>query len=349
MNNSTGRETVPAYDPTFSENRGKPIGRFLGGLRELVLIPVIIVLLIFGTYMHASFLTWGNIVSNILGTSSVLAILVVAQSILLIAKRFDLSLQSTVALAPMISIMFVLPKSAGGVGVEMNQVAGLALLFAVAMSIGAVNGLLVSRLRLNAFMVTLAMLILLQGVTLGISSGRTITDLPVAYRFIGETSYFGMPLEVWISVAVVGFASYFMRFQPLGRDIYAIGGNEEAARAAGVRVERVVFGLFVVAGALAGLAGLILSSRIASVSPNQGADIIFTVFAASVVGGIDLNGGRGRIVGAATGVLLLGIIQNLLVLSYVPPFWVTAIYGAVILFSLMLSALAGGLQFRSRA
>jgi simple sugar transport system permease protein len=132
-----------------------------------------------------------------------------------------------------------------------------------------------------------------------------------------------------------------MRYSVVGREIYAIGGNVEAARAAGVKVERIIFGLFVVAGVLSALAGLMLSSRIASVTANQGSDLIFTVFAAAVIGGIDLNGGRGRIVGAATGVVLLGVIQNILVVSQVPSFWVSAIYGGIILLSLMLGALTG--------
>jgi len=314
---------------------------FLGSLRELVLVPVIVLLLIFGSLVHPAFLTWNNIVGNVMGGTSVLAILVVAEALLIIAGKFDLSLQSTVALAPMASAVLVVPTVYGGTGAELSPFLGIAIVFAVGLAVGMFNGFLVAKLKLNAFIVTLAMLILLQGLTIGISNGRTIANLPDAYNFIGMTRVLFIPLEVWIALAVIAGAAYFMRFHAIGREIYAIGGNVEAARAAGVRVERVVFGLFILASLLAALAGLVLTSRIASVSTGQGANIIFTVFAASVIGGIDLNGGRGRIVGAATGVLLLGIIQNLLVLLEVPPFWVTAIYGAVILVSMMLGAFAG--------
>jgi len=310
-------------------------------LRQLVLLPAILVLMAIGSQLHPAFLTWDNILTNILAASGVLAVLVVAESLLIIAGKFDLSLQSTVALAPMISAWLVVAPDAGGAGVELNPFVGLLVLFAIGAGVGVFNGFLVSKLGLNAFIVTLAMLILLQGLTLGISSGRTITSLPDAYNFIGSTSLVGIPLEVWIAALVIAGAALFMRFHVTGREIYAIGGNVEAARAAGVRVERVIFGLFVIAGLLAALAGLMLTSRIASVTASQGSNIIFTVFAASVIGGIDLNGGRGRIVGAATGVLLLGVIQNILVLSEVPSFWVTAIYGAVILFSMMLGTIAG--------
>lgn len=334
---STAAVAAPA-----AEASGRTLG--LSSLRELVLLPVILLMLAVGSQLNPAFLTWDNILINVLAASAVLAILVVAESLLIIAGKFDLSLQSIVSLAPMVSAYLVVPADAGGSGLELNAFCGLLVLFAVGGGVGLFNGFLVARLKLNAFIVTLAMLILLQGLTLGISSGRTITSLPDSYNFIGNTALAGVPLEVWIAAAVVVGAALFMRFHVVGREIYAIGGNVEAARAAGVKVDRVIFGLFVVAGLLAALAGLMLTSRIASVTASQGSNIIFTVFAASVIGGIDLNGGRGRIVGAATGVLLLGVIQNILLLAEVPSFWVTAIYGAVILMSMMLGTLAGSLQ-----
>lgn len=334
-------QAIPASPPPAEAERG-PLAA-LGQLRELVLVPVILLLVVLGAFVHPAFLTWNNITSNILGSASVLAIMVVAQALLIIAGKFDLSTQSTVALAPMVSVVLVADATDGGLGLNLQPLVGILALFAVGIGIGIFNGYLVARLRLNAFIVTLAMLILLQGLTLGVSGGRTIANLPEAYTYIGVTKFAGIRLEVWIALIVIAVGAYAMRYSVVGRQIYAIGGNVEAARAAGVRVERVIFGLFVLAGFLAALAGLVLTSRIASVSTGQGANIIFTVFAATVIGGIDLNGGRGRIVGAATGVLLLGIIQNLLVLLEVPTFWVTAIYGAVILVSMMIGEVLGGL------
>lgn len=316
----------------------------LGALRELVLLPVIVLVMIVGSQINDAFLTWDNIATNILGASAVLAIVTVAESMLIIAGKFDLSLQSIIGLAPMVSAHLVLSKEEFGFGTEVSPVIGLLALLAVGALVGAFNGFLVTKLRLNAFIVTLAMLILLQGLTLGISSGNTLTTLPDSYNYIGDTDYFGIPVEVFLAAIVLAGAGAFMRYHRVGRSIYAIGGNEDAARAAGVRVERVVFGLFVVAGTLSALAGLILTSQIASVTANQGNNLIFTVFAAAVIGGIDLDGGRGRIVGAATGVVLLGVIQNLLVISQVPSFWVSAIYGVVILLSMMLGAVGGSLS-----
>jgi simple sugar transport system permease protein len=335
---------TPSVGPAASRHSALSTALKLGALRQLVLLPVIVVTLIIGSQLNDSFLTWDNIFTNILGASSVLAVLTVAESMLIIAGKFDLSLQSTVGVAPMLSAHLVLPKEDFGWGVGLSPFLGLVALFAVGGAIGAFNGFLVTKLRLNAFIVTLAMLILLQGITLGISNGQTITSLPDAYNYIGQTEYLGIRADVWIAAAVFLLAGLFMRYHTVGREIYAIGGNEDAARAAGVRVERVLFGLFVVAGVLSALAGLMLSSQIASVTANQGNNLIFTVFAASVIGGIDLNGGRGRIAGAATGVLLLGIVQNILVVSQVPSYWVSAIYGGIILLSLMLGAVTGSSQ-----
>lgn len=315
----------------------------LSSLRELVLLPVIALLFVFGSLMHPAFLSWNNVTSNIMGGVSVLAIMVVAQSLLIIAGKFDLSTQSTVALAPMLAAWLIVPQALGGSGHELHPFLGFLVLFGVGIAIGMFNGFLVAKLNLNAFIVTLAMLILLQGLTLGVSGGRTLSNLPDSFIFIGLKSFLGIRLEVWVALIVIAVAAYAMRYTVVGRQIYAIGGNVEAARAAGVKVERIVFGLFVLAGILAALAGLVLTSRIASVSTGQGNNMIFTVFAAAVIGGIDLNGGRGRIIGAATGVLLLAVIQNLLVLLEVPPFWVTAIYGAIILVSLMIGAITSSL------
>jgi simple sugar transport system permease protein len=337
--------TEPASTPAPASRRSALGAAFsIAAVRQLALLPVILVLLVIGSQINGSFLTWENILTNILGSSTVLAVVTVAESLLIISGKFDLSLQSIVGVAPMVAAHLVLSKQDYGWGIGLSPVLGIVILLLIGGLVGVVNGLLVTRLRLNAFIVTLAMLILLQGVTLGVSNGQTMTELPAAFTFIGTTEPLGIRLDVWIAAAVFLAAGIFMRYNVVGREIYAIGGNVEAARAAGVKVERVLLGLFIVAGVLAALAGLMLTSQIYSVTANQGNNLIFTVFAAAVIGGIDLNGGRGRLAGAATGVVLLGVVQNILLVSQVPSYWVSAIYGGIILLSLMLGALTGSNQ-----
>ncbi|TWF74975.1 monosaccharide ABC transporter membrane protein (CUT2 family) [Pseudonocardia hierapolitana] len=312
---------------------------------QLAALPAILIAVLVGSQLNRAFLTVDNIMTNVLAASAVLGVLTVAAALIIIAGHFDMSTQSVVAFAPVLSVWLVVPAAAGGAGVELDPVLGALLIFVLGGLVGAVNGFLVATLKLNAFIVTLAMLILLQGMTLGIGGGETLSNLPDVFIFLGSTRYLGVPAEVLIAVAVFVGAGLFMRYTVTGRQIYAIGGNPEAARASGIRVERITFWLFVASGALAGLAGLLMTARIASVTASQGNNILFTVFAAAVIGGIDLRGGRGRIVGVATGVLLLALVQNILLVSQIPSFWVNAIYGAIILLALMTGALAQGSWF----
>jgi ribose/xylose/arabinose/galactoside ABC-type transport system permease subunit len=307
--------------------------------RDLVLIPVIVAVLIIGNFVNPAFLTTDNLM-NVLQQSSELSVLVVAESLILICGKFDLSLESTVGLAPMVAAwLMIKDRSIGGSGVGINGYEGIAVVLVLGLVIGLINGLLVVKLKLNAFITTLAVLILLRGVTLGITNGQTLFDLPDSFLYLGTAKWLGVPVSIWISGFLFLIAGLFMRYHRIGRAIYAIGGNTEAARVAGVQVTRVTIGVYVVASFLAGLSGLMLTGRIASVVSSQGQNMIFYVFAAAVIGGISLNGGQGRIVGALTGVVLLGLLQNVLTLSQVAAFWIDAAYGAIILIALIITRL----------
>ncbi len=238
--------------------------------------------------------------------------------------------------------LIVKDTQVGGSGVGVSWWVAIIAVFATGAVVGIVNGFLIVKLRLNAFIVTLAMLILLRGIQLGTTNGKTLFDLPDGYLYLGSGKLAGMPVSIWIAGLLYLIFGLFLRYHRLGRALYAIGGNAEAARVAGIRVERVLWGVFIVGGLLAALAGLMLTGRIASVVTSQGQNMIFYVFAAAVIGGISLNGGRGRLLGALTGVLLLGILQNVLTLSEIPAFWIDAAYGAIILVSLVLTRVTGG-------
>jgi simple sugar transport system permease protein len=310
-------------------------------LRDLVLIPVIALVMVVGSFVSSSFLLPENLL-NVLQQSSELSILVIAQSLILICGKFDLSLESTVGLAPMLAAwLMIVDTYVGGSGVGISGYAGIAVLFAVGLVVGTVNGLLVVKLKLNAFITTLAVLILLRGMTLGITNGQTLFDLPSEFLYLGTAKWFGAPASIWIAGLLFLFFGLMMRYHRIGRAIYAIGGNAEAARVAGIPVERITIGVFIVGSLLAALAGLLLTGRIASVMAGQGQNMIFYVFAAAVIGGIGLNGGQGRMIGALTGVLLLGLLQNVLTLSGIAAFWIDACYGAIILLALIITRLSG--------
>ena len=215
-------------------------------------------------------------------------------------------------------------------------------MIAVGVVVGVVNGWLVAKAKLNAFMVTLAMLILLRGLTIGLTNGKTLYNLPPAFTYLGSTDWLGVPAAVWLAGILYLVVGLLLRYHRFGRAIYAVGGNAEAARAAGIRVEGVVWIVYIVGCGLAAFAGLLLTGRLASVLSGQGQNMIFTVFAACVIGGISLSGGRGSMFGALTGVLLLGFISNILTLSQIEPFWIDAAFGGVILVALILAKLTSG-------
>ena len=313
----------------------------LARLRELALLPALVVLIIVGSLVSPVFLSQGNL-TTILTSSSALALIVLAESFIIITGKFDLSLESIYGFAPAIGAMVVLPAAQFGFGFELPTWVGILTVLLVGAAVGFVNGFLVVGLRLNAFIVTLAMLIILRGMLVGATSGRTLFDLPDAFYALMIVTFLGMPLAVWLAALAFLVAGIVLRYHRLGRALYAIGGNPEAARAAGIRVERITWGVFVLAGILAALGGLSITGYVGAISANQGNGLIFTVFAAAVIGGISLDGGKGTMFGALTGVLLLGVVQNLLTLAQVPSFWIQAIYGAIILGSLMVARFASG-------
>jgi simple sugar transport system permease protein len=308
----------------------------------IALVPVIIIAGIIGSLINPSFLTRTNLVDNIITTSAVLGVVVIAESVILIGGYFDLSLQSTVGFAPMLMAVLVSPSDSGGSGWPLW--AGFLVMLAAVVAIGLFNGLLIAKMKLPAFIVTLAMLTLLAGLTVGLSGGQTYSDLPAAMTWLGDGLLLGLPIQAWILVVGFILVYLFMRQTPTGRRIYAMGGNPDAAKAAGIRTMRLTIGIILFGSILAMIAGLMLTGRIASVTANQGDNLIFTVFAAAVIGGINLNGGRGNLIGAFLGVLLLGIIQNILTLSDVPSFWIQAAYGAIILAALLIGWLSGNLN-----
>jgi simple sugar transport system permease protein len=307
-----------------------------GRLRELALLPALLMLFVIGAVVSPSFMTEANMVS-ILGSSAALAFVVLGESLVIIVGKFDLSLESVVGIAPAIGAMLVIPKASMGFGIGLPTAVGMLAIPLLGGLIGLFNGFLIVRLRLNAFIVTLAMLIVLRGLLVGAAGGGTVFDMPNAFLILATNTFLGLPLSVWAAGLAFALAAFLLRYHRLGRALYAIWGNAEAAHAAGIRVERITWGVFVVAGVLASIGGLVVTGYVGAINANQGSGMIFTVFAAAVIGGISLDGGSGSMLGALTGVLLLGVVQNLLTLAQVPSFWIQAIYGAIILLSLMLS------------
>jgi simple sugar transport system permease protein len=312
-------------------------------IREAALLPVLVILLIVGGILNSHFLTVSNLTE--MGSQiSALGVTVVGESLILLIGGMDLSLESTYGLAPMLAAWLIVPVASFGEGAMLGAPAGIIILLATGAAIGLVNGFLIVKGRLNGFIVTLGMTILLAGIQNGIVKGQSPFNWPSAFGYLGAASFGAFPVSLLVAALIFLLAGLFLRYHRIGRAIYAIGGNKEAARAAGIRVDRIKIGVYVTASVLAAIGGLMEAGRTSDVSSTQGygEGIIFTVFAAAVIGGVSLQGGRGNMVGAASGVILLGLVQNLLDLENAPNYWIDAIDGGVILVALILARVIGG-------
>jgi len=312
-------------------------------IREAALLPVLAVLIVIGAFVNSAFLTVSNI-SGIGQQISALGVVVVGESLILLIGGMDLSLEGTYGLAPMVAAWLIVPVSAFGSGTKLNPFLGILIVLAVGAAVGLVNGLLIVRGRLNGFIVTLGMTIVLAGLQEGIVKGNTLFNLPSAFTYLGAAYVGKVPVSLIVTVIIFVATGLFLRYHRVGRAIYAVGGNREAARAAGIKVDRIRLGVYVAGSVLAAIGGLMEAGRVSAVTGQQGYQegIIFAVFAAAVIGGVSLQGGRGNMVGAASGVILLGLVQNILDLANAPNYWIEAIDGAVILVALVLARLIGG-------
>jgi ribose/xylose/arabinose/galactoside ABC-type transport system permease subunit len=302
-----------------------PVAR---GARWIVRRPeagVFGVILVLGAYLtiaNPRFLSIDNLM-NIARNYSDIGIGAVGMTLVLLIGGIDLSVASVMALGGLVAAMAMVTW---GLPVPVAIVLGVAA-GAVA---GATNGFFVQRLRVPPFIATLGMLGVARGVVVGSTSGMGVSGLPAEFTAIGQ-GYIGfVPIPVIVMVAVAVVVGLFLAYHLWGTYIFSIGGNETAAILTGLPVARVKVFVYVVCGLLAALAGVLLASRVGISLPGQSLGYELQVIAAAVIGGVSLTGGRGTVLGAVLGAMLIGLIQNALVLLQVPPYWTQAFIGGII-------------------
>jgi simple sugar transport system permease protein len=311
--------------------------------RELSLVPVLLVIGVIGFIASPAFLTSTNLL-GVAQQSTELSLLVLGEALILICGRMDLSLESTIGVAPVIAVWLVLPTHGGrfdGLGLMPGWTA-IPLCLLIGALVGAFNGFLILKLRLNGFIVTLGGLTMLRGLQVAVSQGQSIVELPTSFTYLGRASWLGAPAAIWICGLLFLIGGSALAWLRHGRALYAIGGNAEAARTAGIRVDRITWTVLIIGGLLAGFAGVLYTGHYGSISATQGSGWIFQVFAATVIGGVSLNGGRGTLFGALTGVLTLQLVVNVMTLAGVPPLWNQFLNGAIIIVALIISRFASG-------
>jgi inositol transport system permease protein len=291
------------------------VGRY-GLLLALVLISLCLAAL------RPQFLTYSNLV-NVARQISLNGILAVGVTYALLTGGVDLSLGSVVALSGVVAASFAHP----GDGIVLLPIAAGIL---VGISTGAANGIAIAYARVAPFIVTLGMMTIARGLALVVSRGKPVSNLSESFTSLGG-NLFGFPIPILI-LLVVGITSwFFLTNARLGRYIYAVGGNEQAARAAGINVNAVKIFAYTACGGLGGVAGVVLAARITTGQPNAGVAYELDAIAAAVIGGTSLSGGVGTICGTLLGALLMGVINNGLDLLNVSSYYQQIVKGLIII------------------
>jgi ribose transport system permease protein len=261
---------------------------------------------------------------NILDQITVLGIMAVGMTFVILIGGIDLSVGSVLALT-----MMVMGWTANIAGLPL--VAGIAVALVASAVSGLIVGLLVTLFRVPAFIATLAMMSAARGVANMITDGQQIVGFPDWFMMLAIDRHFGvLTATVFLMLAVVAVAWVFLHFRSEGRMLYAVGGNPEVARLAGINVQLVTIAVYIASAVLAGLAGIVLSARLDSVQPSSGFGYELDTIAAVVIGGTSLSGGSGGIGGTLIGVLIIGVLRNGLNLLNVSPFLQQVIIGIVI-------------------
>ncbi len=291
-------------------------------MRKYGLIAILLGAVVVLSLVSDTFLTVTNLM-NVLRQVSINGILAVGMTFIILTAGIDLSIGSLMAVAAVIATSIV-SHDPGAIG--------WALLAGVAASglLGGVSGTMSAKLNVAPFVATLAMMTIARGIALIYTNGRPIVVSSDPFKFLGQGYVGPIPVPVLIFIAVTAVMGIVLYKTKFGRYVYAIGGNENASKISGIRVDRVKIWVYVINGILAGLAGILLSSRISSGQPNSGMGYELDAIAAVVIGGTSLFGGRGSLLGTIVGVLIIGVINNGLNLLDVSSYWQQIIKGLII-------------------
>jgi len=285
------------------------------------------------------------------------AFLAIGMTFVIITGGIDLSVGSIVGLAGMVAGYLVLNGvDLGPIGytVFFNTTEIVLITLAVGILVGLVNGVLITKLNVAPFIATLGTLYVARGLALLSSDGGTFPNLSGSaeygtdtFRFIGAGTILGIPVSIWLLVVVGCLAAYIAQRTPLGRHIYAVGGNEKAAALSGVKVDRTKLFVYMFSGFCAAIVGIIIASQLVASHPATGETFELNAIAAAVLGGTSMSGGRGRIAGTIVGAFVIGILSDGLVMMGVSSFWQTVIKGLVIIAAVVIDQFQQRLQQRA--
>lgn len=301
------------------------------------LIGIFIVLFAVLSMTVRYFFSWDNVVGLALSVSQI-GMVACTMMFCLASRDFDLSVGSTVAFAGVFCA--IVSNATGSVAI------GIAAAIVAGALVGFVNGVVIAKLKINALITTLATMEIVRGLAFIASHGQAVGVSSEAFFTLGSSQFLGLPVPVWVTLACFVVFGVLLNKTIYGRNTLAIGGNPDAARLAGVAVDRVRIAIFLIQGLVAALAGVILASRMTSGQPNAGEGFELNVISACVLGGVSLMGGRATISGVLVGVLIMGTVQNAMSLMNIDAFYQYLVRGAILLIAVLVDQLKNRRQSR---
>lgn len=293
--------------------------------QELILLAAIVALLVGVGAYNPRFLSPNNLTSIFAGNAYI-AVAAIGMSMVIISGNID------VAVGSLIGVLAVISGTVAVAGWPIWVAWTLPVLVAIA--VNGVIGAIVAYLKVPSIVVTLGMLSILKGGLISVTGGQWISGLPAGYH-LAQMRPLGVPMPVWFMVVLTAAAAIWLRSAPLGRAIYAVGGNREAARLAGIDARRVVLMVFMIHGLFAGIAAVLFATQLSVIQSTVPPNLELTVITASVVGGVSILGGTGTVVGSTLAAILLAAIGSSLIFVSISPYWLRAVQGVLILVTVL--------------
>lgn len=312
---------------TATHSRTRVLARFW---ENASLLAIFIVLFMIVSILVPGFFSRVNMIGLALSVSMV-GMVACTMLFCLASGDFDLSVESVVAFSGVLAAVVINATGSIVLGVMIGILAGGL--------VGLFNGVVIARLGINALITTLATMQIVRGVGFLVSGGKAVGVMNESFFVLGTSRMAGVPTPVWITLACFIVFGLLLNRTTYGRNTLAIGGNREAARLAGVAVDRIKISIFFLQGLMAGFAGVVLASRMTSGQPNTSIGFSLDVISACVLGGVSLSGGVGTIMGTVVGVLIMGTVQNAMNLLNVPTFYQYVARGVILLMAVLFDQL----------
>ncbi|MBI5215754.1 MAG: ABC transporter permease [Ignavibacteriae bacterium] len=307
--------------------KSKRLGIWFALIAEVLLLTILTSSIDAESGFQSTFLNWTNL-SQVIRALSFIAIMAVGQSVVIITGGIDLGVGSVLGLTGVVTALLL--------NLNFGIVPTIIIALIAGTASGLANGLLITQIKLPPFIVTLGMMSIARGLAFGITGGETIRSLPPEFLTIGQGELLNIPIPIIIMILFAIVISVLLKSSRWGRYVYAIGGNEEAAHFSGINVNWVKILVYSLCGFSAGIAGVLFTSRFGVGQSTAGNGYELDVIAAAVIGGISLSGGRGTILGAIIGSVLMGILRNGLVLLNVSAYWQQVAIGLVIVLAVVM-------------